>query len=304
MSPFVKFCLLSGCCLLLASSSAQTVKKFKLPTALQEVSGLTYAGPDSLWWISDSGSPAVLFRTNNRGKMQEQIDLSTARNVDWEDLSATPDRSTFYIGDFGNNRNKRRNLKIYIYQPNARQLDSIEFDYPDQTAFPPLPAAANFDMEAFFYHRDSLHLFSKNRVGKGNDYTKHYVLPARPGRYTAQLRDSIYLKNRVVTAAAISPDGKTVALLSYTYKKVFGFLPYSNASVFLMRDFSGQHFLQGNVYRRRIPHFLLSTQLESLDFIDNTQCYIASEQTSFVKPYGKRLRIKKRHFKPSKRIHP
>lgn len=274
-------------------SAQQKVKKrFRLPPALSEASGLYYAGPDSLWWHNDSGDKPTLYLTDGKGNLKQTLPLPQVRHSDWEDLTHD-NQGQLYIGDFGNNANRRQDLKIYRYDPKSDQLDSISFHYPDQKDFPPTPALANYDMEAFFWWNDSLHLFSKNRLQKGNYYTKHYVLPAEPGTYTAQLRDSLYLRKRVITGAAVSPDGKTVALIGYNFKRCLGFIPTSAASLFLFTDFQGSDFLEGAVQRKSLS-CIIATQYEAVDFVDNTQLYVASEKTAFIPPRAKRKRVRKR----------
>lgn len=286
---------------LLTYGQKDSKKCIRLPDYLEEVSGLYIEGPEKMWWHNDGGNSPALYQTDGRGKLLEKVSLGSIRNSDWEDITSD-DEGRIYVGDFGNNLNQRRDLKIYIYDPKTERLDSISFTYSDQKAFPPEGKDWNFDMEAFFWFQDSLHLFSKNRLQQGNYFTKHYVLPAHPGNYEANLVDRIYLKNRVVTGAAISPDGKTVGLIAYTYKRVLGFIPWSAASVFLIRDFQGSRFSQGNIYKKKAPGFILATQMESIDFFDNNTLYIASEKTKFIKPKAKRVRLKKRHFRNSKKV--
>jgi len=270
-------------------------KKFKLPPQMKEVSGLYLKNANEFWWINDSGSTPTLYKSTGEGMITDSICIK-GKNRDWEDLTADK-LGHIYIGDFGNNANKRTDLKIYIYNSASRELDSIEFNYPDQKLFPPPKPAWNFDAEAFFWFQDSLHVFSKNRLHQGNYYTKHYVIPAKAGKYEAILRDSIYLKNRVVTGAAINEEGTSVALISYTYKKLLGFFPSSKASVFLIKDFQGSNFFNGNIYKRGVPPFIIATQYESIDFYNKDLLYVASEQTAFIKPKAKRLKLKKRHTK-------
>ncbi|MFK7936701.1 MAG: hypothetical protein AB8G22_24520 [Saprospiraceae bacterium] len=267
-------------------------RKFRLPTELKEVSGLSIENGNRFWWLTDSGTPANLYVTDNQGCPLEKRSLFPLLNTDWEELS-TDDAGNFYIFDTGNNRNNRRDLKIYIYQPTTERIDSILFTYPDQTAFPPNKSQQNFDLEGAFWHSDSLHLFSKNTLRGGNYVTKHYVLPAIAGTHTAILRDSLYLKNRVVTAAAISPDGKTVALLAYNFKRLLGIFPVSGASIFLFSDFVDGNFLKGKSRKLGTKSFILATQFESLDWLDNETLYIASEQTVFIKPKAKRIKVKR-----------
>ena len=254
-----------------------------------------------MWWHNDGGNSPSLYQTDGRGKLLEEVNLATLKNRDWEDITSD-DNGRIYIGDFGNNRNQRKDLKIYIYNRETENIDSISFKYPDQKEFPPNVEDWNFNAEGFFWFQDSLHLFSKNRLHQGNYFTKHYVLPAQSGNYVAQLVDSIYLKNRVVTGAAISPDKKTVGLIAYTYKKVLGFIPWSAASIYLIQNFQGSQFLRGNIYKKKAPGFILATQMESIDFFDNETLYIASEKTKFIQPKAKRVRLKKRHLKKTKKI--
>jgi hypothetical protein len=279
-------------CLVLASCSQQTTKaRFKLPPVLKEVSGLYLENEQSFWWLNDGGHGPKLYKTNGRGQLCDSIVFSGITNTDWEELTAD-DQGNIYIGDFGNNQNRRKDLRIYIYHQKSQRVDSLLFHYSDQRNFPPQRKDWNFDMEAFFYHNKQLHLFSKNKVGQGNYYCKHYILDAIPGNQTALLQDSILLKKRVVTAAAISPDKKTVALLSYDYKKLLGVLPFSSASIFYFTDFKGSDFLRGKMRKKRAPSFLLATQFESLDFLSNRKLFVASEQTVFIKPKAKRVRVR------------
>ena len=280
-------------CIPIFSYSQKTNKKcFKLPSLLNEVSGLYLQDAQSFWWHNDGGGKSALYKTNGRGRLKDTILLPSIENIDWEDLTSD-DAGNIYIGDFGNNLNKRTDLCIYIYNMKEQHVDSILFEYPDQQAFPPPKAQWNFDMEAFFWHNHKLHLFSKNQIGHGNYYCKHYVIPDQAGYQNAVLTDSIYLKNRVVTAAAISPDGQTVALLAYNFKKILGFLPTSSASIFFLTDYETSNFLNGKIHKCRAPSFLLATQFESLDFLDDHTLYVASERTIFIKPKAKRVKIKK-----------
>lgn len=269
------------------------LRKVLLPPMLKEVSGLYHAGPDSLWWLNDGGDLPQLILTDGQGQIKKALPLPAIQNRDWEDLSAD-NKGNFYIGDFGNNLNQRRDLRIYIFHAANGSLDSILFTLPDQFAFPPSPSDWNFDMEAFFWNADSLHLFSKNRLVTGNYFTKHYVMPARPGTNTAILRDSLRLPRRVVTAAAISPDGQEVGLLSYFFRFQLGFLPKTRTTLWLLRDFPAGYFLQGRLVRQRIPKCPVPTQYESLDFIDGYHVLIASERTPLYRQQMRKVRLKGR----------
>lgn len=282
-------CLLLLCCASHAPLLAQErpPRRFTLPPELHEVSGLYYAGPDSLWWHNDSGDAPVLYRTNDQGRILSRLALPALRHVDWEDICAD-DSGHLYIGDFGNNRSQRQDLCIYRYHLATGAMDSIRFTYPDQTAFPPA-GGRSFDMEAFFWHRDSLHLFSKDLLPKSNFTTRHYVLSEAPGTQVALLRDSLRLPRRVVTGAAIDTATGTVAFVAYRYRKLLGLFPTSDASVFLFTDYPPGHYLRGKRQRVRVA-CIFATQYESIDFINSRYLYVASEKTLFIKPKVKRRR--------------
>ena len=281
----IPFSFLLGCVPFLLFSQ---VRKIKLPPTLNEVSGLYYAGPDSLWWHNDSGDAPVLYLTNGEGALLKKVDLPQIKHVDWEDITAD-EEGRLYIGDFGNNYSRRQDLRVYCYDPATESLDSILFRYPDQQAFP--STSISFDTEGFFWHNDSLHLFSKNKVRKSNFVTKHYILSENPGEQIAILRDSIALKKRVVTGATLDRQTGTMALVAYFYKKFLGILPTSKASVFLFRDYPKGRFLQGQFKRKNIA-CLFAAQYESIDFVNSRFLYVASEKTLFVKPKAKRVKVK------------
>lgn len=277
-------------CLMASHLEAQELQKIiKLPDAIYEASGLYIQSKDSFWLLNDSGNPAELFCVNATGDLINKTSIPT-KNRDWEDLTHD-EQGNIYIGEFGNNANKRKKLKVYIWS--APNLDSIQYRYPDQTAFPPTPPFRNFDMEGFFWLNDELHLFSKNKAsGVGNYYTKHYVLAAEKGKQTPVPKDSLNLKNRVVTAAAISPDKKTVALLAYDYGLVWGFIPKSKVSIFLLTNFEGTDFLKGQLREIKVRNFAIATQYECLDFYDNKTILIGSEKTILYKQRLKRIDLK------------
>jgi hypothetical protein len=275
-------------------------KKFVLPPDFVEVSGMCIASPDSIWWHNDGGDRPRLLLSDGRGKVLQRIALPSIQNRDWEDISSDP-QGYLYLGDFGNNLNRRQDLRIYRYHPGTRQLDSIVFSYPDQRSFPPPLAQWNFDAEALLWFRDSLHIFSKNRMGAGNYYTKHYVLPAQPGQHLALLRDSLLLPKRVVTAAAISPSGEQIALLSYFYRMTFlGLLPKTRTSIWTLSGFPQSNFLQGQLKKTRVRKPpLVPTQYESLDYVSAERVLIASERTVLFKPKAKQVKLKTNKTKPT-----
>jgi hypothetical protein len=223
-----------------------------------ESSGFEITADNNLWTHADGGNRAALYKVNETGKLLETLDIPHTSNLDWEDL-ARDDKGNIYIGDFGNNENKRRNLRIFrVNEADVSQVDTIIFTYNDQQEFPPKKAARNFDCEAFFYHQDHLYLFSKNR---GDDETvKIYELPAQPGSYEAKVVDSLRISNKI-TASDISPDGKLMALLGY-------------GNVYLFEIEDSNKFFNGKKYCIPIEK---SGQAEALVFINNTDFIFSNE---------------------------
>ncbi len=116
-------------------------RRTQLPAELKEVSGMVRTFSGDLWMLNDSRNPPMLFRYDPvAGKLLETRRLPVP-NRDWEDLTTDP-TGNLYIGDVGNNRNARRDLRIYRYHPVTGQLDSILLRYPDQQAFAPTSAIA------------------------------------------------------------------------------------------------------------------------------------------------------------------
>ncbi len=239
----------------------------RLPAVIGESSGLVFdAATQTLWTHNDGGSPAELFGLDTTGQLRKTIPLALT-NVDWEDL--TRDLSgRLYIGDFGNNFNNRRNLTIYRLHPDQpARVDTIRFRYADQARFPPGPDSLNFDCEAFFYHADSLYLFSKNR---GRGPVSVYALPAQPGSFVARRVGQINT-NRMVTGAAISPSGQRFALLTYGKILTFALVP-------------GDPLLSHPAECIRFSH----AQTEGITFLNDTTLIISNEQQ-------KLFRLRRKH---------
>ncbi|WP_439128421.1 hypothetical protein [Polaribacter sp.] len=240
-----------------------------LPKALEEVSGIEIAAKSSLiWMINDSGNKPELFGLNEKGEIIKEIYIR-AKNHDWEDLTSDAN-GTIYIGDFGNNKNKRKNLSIVIVAHNEldekkAEVDEIEFEYPNQNKFPPKKEERYFDAEAFFYFKKYLYIFTKSRVKDNYGKTTLYKIPAKKGDYVAEIVDEFENCNDfkcAITAADISNDGKKVVLLS-------------QSNVIVFTDFMGDKFLSGKV---KIIPLKYPSQKESITFKDNNTVLITDER--------------------------
>ena len=214
-----------------ARSAYKVIQLGRLPKVVNESSGLTYrAARGTFLTHNDGGGRPTLYEVDQYGKLLDSIVVTGATNVDWEDLTQQ-DSTVLFVGDFGNNQNKRRDLAIYrIALKPALRVTPLPFQFADQKAFPPPRSQRNFDMEAMVWFQDSLHLFSKNWSLRKR-YVHLYKLPDRLGSAVAgsnalEPQDSIYSR-AMVTGAALSPDARTLALL--TYGKILLFSVQANS---------------------------------------------------------------------------
>lgn len=186
---------------------------------LKEVSGLQYTGQNGLWALEDSGNKNKIYSIDEKGTILNEFEIKNAKNKDWEDFASDAD-GNLYIGDFGNNDNKRRDLAIY--KLNNGKYDSIvaktEFYYPEQKDFPPKKSEMFYDAEAFFEHNGTFYIFTKNRSKEFDGSFNIYTVPNKEGRHAAKLVTSLKACGNynkcAITGADISPDGKMAVLLS------------------------------------------------------------------------------------------
>ncbi|MBT8253214.1 MAG: hypothetical protein HKN00_04595 [Flavobacteriaceae bacterium] len=243
-----------------------------LPNALAEVSGMECQNDSSeVWMLNDSGNKAKLYRLDRRGTIKHEIKID-AKNHDWEDLT-TDNEGNLYIGDFGNNLSKRKNLVILkVNKDDLERFDEvaverISFKYPNQSKFPPKKKQMYFDSEAFLYFNDSLYIFTKSRVRGNFGRTDLYKVPAKRGQHIATYIDSFTTCEDLdcwITAADISDDGGKVVLLT-------------PKSAWLFTEFKGDNFFSGRIEELPFNH---RSQKESLCFKTNNMLYIADERAN------------------------
>ncbi|MDQ8187971.1 hypothetical protein [Pelagicoccus sp. SDUM812002] len=205
---------------------------------IDESSGLVKSRQfeDLYWTHNDSGDSARIFAITRDGKSvqtdwarenhqpYEGISIGDAVNIDWEDIS-TDDQGNLVIAACGNNDNARRDLALYVIpEPDPRKTwktrarQRIDFHYPDQTEFPN-PDRMDFDCEALFFANGKHYLVSKNR---STPETKLYRLDAQNAFVSNPLTlVSTFNLRGQATGADASPDGRKLAVITYTSCWVF-----------------------------------------------------------------------------------
>ena len=255
-----------------------------LPASLSGWSGMVYW--DGFFWGHNDGGSGVrtyLYAVDTTtAAIKKVIKFTGITNVDWEDIGQ--DSLNFYIGDFGNNASgNRKNLKIYKISKSFVKaagdtivigIDSIgviNFKYSDQTDFTATGGnKTRYDCEAMFFHRDSLHLFTKNWIG---NYSVHYTVPAIPGTWLATRQDSLNTGGYLITGADIGAEDQFI-LSAYN----LSLLGASQIILIYGFDSTVFYFNTGNKRIIQIPGALQIGQLEAICYINGIRGAMGSER--------------------------
>ncbi len=235
---FLPFVLLTLLTLVCASCSAPSLPFARLAglvtnRQLTEISGLaaSHAHDGVLWAHNDSGNPARLYAISRRGRLLASFKVIGAKNVDWEDIASFERNGRHYLllADTGDNGGHRRDFVLYVFEEPATLEDgtlrpawSIHARWPDGPR----------DCEAVAVDATSgqILLISKKRVPPELftlplDDPHGAVLEARRvGRLAGVPQASSDLQAKdpklatlysQVTAADLSPDRSTLAVLTY-----------------------------------------------------------------------------------------
>lgn len=241
-----------------------------LPFALNESSGVEFVkNTNSIWTHNDSGNEPILYELSPDGELLREVKVD-AKNNDWEDITSDP-KGNLYIGDFGNNYNERKNLRIYkVDQKDLEKkkvkVEKIKFSFEDQKKFPPKGKKRIFDAEGFFYFSDYLYIFTKSRIKKKIGKTNLYRIPAKEGKHIAKkigTFENCPQKGCWITGADISDDGSKMVLISEN-------------NLILFTKYTGDKFFEGTV--TKIP-FEYQSQKEAVCFKDNETVIITDERT-------------------------
>lgn len=264
LKGIIFFFLLSGSFFLNAQYHE---KKVKLPSELNEISGLEIIHDSLLVAHNDSGNKAQLFFISNNGVIEHVTFITNAKNVDWEDLTVD-DKGFLYIADVGNNSNARKDLcinKVKISE--ALENDSLEaelitFRYDDQALFPPTNDNFDFDCEAIYWQNDSLYLVTKSRSQPWTGIAKIYSLSTRGGDHVAALTEQIVIGTKSWQKDAVTSSDvfeKTLCLLTYQ-RMVF----YNNEN---------EKWKEASTYK-----FKRYTQKEALVMDSTERIFVAAEK--------------------------
>ncbi|MGN6513408.1 MAG: hypothetical protein ACTHKZ_07540 [Lysobacteraceae bacterium] len=206
---------------------------------LGEISGLaaSRAHPDTLWVHDDGGNAPDLFAIGKRGGLLARYRVAGVANTDWEDISAfdLDGRHYLLVADTGDNGGLRHSAQLHVVEEPAslaggtlRPAWSIAFRWPD--------GPRDCEAVAVDVARGEVLLVSKKRRPP-----ELFVLPLRPRAAGVQVARRIGLLAGVpapdraelrdnpraarilhqVTAADLAPDGRRLAVLTYSELLVY-----------------------------------------------------------------------------------
>lgn len=244
--------------------------KAELPEEVHETSGLFFHN-GRLWTHNDSGGKPILYALDTATfQVVQRVTLGNAKNKDWEDVCT--DGETVFVGDFGNNKGKRKNLRLYTFPLSSLPesgdttilVDSIRFSYADQTEFQHEKNKHDYDCESIFATDEYLYMFSK---GWATGTTRLYRLSKEPGTHVAEVVNG-FDSQGLITGADYDRENKMLVLVGYV-KDVW--LPF----LYVIYDFDDAGVKLS--HRRFEMQHLLGAQTEGICFFDAGLCYLTSE---------------------------
>ncbi len=237
---------------------------------LEEISGMHLdTKQQTLWAINDAGNKNIVYGLNpETADIKWRVYFEDTPNIDWEDL-AWDGKETLFIGDFGNNKFKRRFFTIYGLKPLAGKAKSVAPTVATRVEFPDnakKKGKIRFDVEGLIYWNGDFYLFTKTRNNKYKDCTSVYCVAAKSGVQQAKYLGDIALCDNKsdckITGAAMHHNTGTLALISHK-------------NLFLFKNFNAAL----NFDNQQVFKFKKDTQKEAVTFVNATTVLISEEQT-------------------------
>ena len=266
-----------------------------LPPVLAESSGLAVSRtqPGVLWSHNDSGDGPNLYAIDASGRLLATFQLA-AEARDWEDMSSGPcpadsavPSHCLYLADIGDNERVREALTVYVVAEPTVAADgpsslvlaagAFRYRYPDGPD----------DAEAIAVLPDGdVTIITKGRAGTIGFFRLGRAAIARALEsgdvLSAEYEGDTGIKpdadiSRLVTGAAVSPDGETLAVR--TYYEVYFFRAARERDIVRWRAPGTPCFL-GKA----------EPQGEAIDYLDNEVLLLTSERSQNAAGMIHRLR--------------
>jgi hypothetical protein len=259
-----------------------------VPDELRESSGIVVSRtqPGVFWSHNDSGDGPNLYAIDISGRLLARVTVTNAMARDWEDISSGPcpagggtagpaqPSACLYVADIGDNNEVRREVTIYIVaEPKIDGSDAS----PTVTArsFNLRYAEGPTDAEAIGVRPNGdITLVSKGRRGA----IDFFIIPADTVTRALASNETVTARyngntgitpesrtGRLATAAAVSPDGMTLAVRTYYEVYFYGLVIERGESHW--RDL-GRPCSLGDA----------EPQGEAIDFLDDNTLLLTSER--------------------------
>ena len=195
--------------------TCRTADRLATLDELHEASGLAASRRErGLFWAHNDSSDPVVLGIASDGSLRARVRIAQAAVDDWEAITTAPcgSGSCILIGDIGDNDMARRTIKVYrVPEPAVTDeatdaAEVIEARYPEGAH----DAEGMFFAEGVLYvvtkgERGPIRLYKFPNLDAGTVHTLQLVATVAPEPVDKPFR---------VTDAAISPDGRWVALRS------------------------------------------------------------------------------------------
>lgn len=186
--------------------------------AIRESSGLgrSHRDPDLYWTHGDSGNPPTLFAIRTDGSLVGAVSLRGARNRDWEAMTIEPN-GTLWVGDIGDNACRRDEVVLYrLPEPDPRAggevpAVALRCRYPDGA----------HDAESLFAKGGKVFIITKQPFGTAEPAVVYVGMGLREDRVNDLRAVTALRLGQPATDAAISPDGRRIAITGYLHVFVF-----------------------------------------------------------------------------------
>ncbi|WP_051935857.1 hypothetical protein [Salegentibacter sp. Hel_I_6] len=189
---------------------------------LSETSGLAYSvnNPGMIWAHNDSGHPNIIFLLDaENGNLVARYTINGSNSIDWEDMEIAIDpqngEAYLYIGDIGDNSERRPNYSIYrfkepVYQESHSAGGAVSWDPEDFSRIRINYPDGSHDAESLFLDPETQDIFL---VTKRDVNSTIYVVPFP---YDASEENLMYkvgeFSFRNASAGTVSLDGSKVLI--------------------------------------------------------------------------------------------
>jgi hypothetical protein len=196
-----------------------------LPAEVHETSGLVRSRrhPDLFWTHNDAGGAPALYAIDAAGALRATVPVPGVSQLDWEDIGAGPCESgdCLFVGDIGDNQGERESIVIYRVPEPAVDADEARAAVALEARFPGGPR----DAEALFV-LPSGDLFIVTKGERSTIELYRLRAPQRPDTVATlelvrELAPEPERRADRVTGASASPDGRWVAIRTYTTLHLF-----------------------------------------------------------------------------------